>query len=208
MNITSYPVGMIGTNCYLLTDETAKVCALVDPGDEGALLLSKVRASGCELKMILLTHGHFDHVTAVPEILKAYPGLPVYIHEKDYDDAVNGGGFAPGTGPIPSVVYYKEGDTVTLGSLIITVMETPGHTPGSVTLKVGDTDLFTGDTLFAGSCGRTDFPGGSYAQMMTSLARLGKLAGDYKVWPGHESASTLERERQVNYYMKEALSRA
>ncbi len=207
MIVRSYHVGLIGTNCYLLMDDTTHTCALIDPGDEGEFLVGKVRESGCELKMILLTHGHFDHVTAVPDVLRAYPGLPVYIHERDYNDATTGGGFSEGIGPIASAVYYKEGDTIQLGSLTITVLETPGHTRGSVTLKVGDEALFTGDTLFAGSCGRTDFPGGSYAQMLHSLARLGRLPGDYKVYPGHESHSTLERERAVNYYMKEAMSK-
>lgn len=206
MNVRSYPVGMIGTNCYLLMDDATRTCALVDPGDEGALLLTKVKESGYELKMLLLTHGHFDHVTAVPALLKEYPDLPVYVKEEDYEDVVTGGGFSRGTGPIASVVFYKEGDTVTLGGLTITVLETPGHTPGSVTLKVGDDTLFTGDTLFSGSCGRTDFPGGNYAQMMQSLARLGNLPGDYAVYPGHENATTLDKERKINYYMKEALS--
>ena len=207
MKIQTFPVGAIGTNCYLLTDESAKVCALIDPGDNGRFLVEQAKASGCELSMLLLTHGHFDHVTGIPEILEACPGLPVYIHERDYDEAVSGGGFSQGIGPIDSVRYYKEGDTVALGSLSITVLETPGHTPGSVTLSVNGEALFTGDTLFAGSCGRTDFPGGDYNQMLASLARLGRLPGDLKVYPGHEESSTLDRERAVNYYVKEALTR-
>lgn len=207
MKVRSYHVGLIGTNCYLLMDDDAGVCALIDPGDEGEYLAGRVKECGCELKMILLTHGHFDHVTAVPDILKACPGVPVYIHELDYSDAVTGGGFSEGIGPVDTVVYYREGDAIQLGGQTITVLETPGHTRGSVTLKVGDALLFTGDTLFAGSCGRTDFPGGSYAQIMCSLARLGRLSGDYTVYPGHEGATTLDKERKVNYYMKEALAK-
>ena len=207
MKVRSYPVGPIGTNCYLLTDEEAGVCALVDPGDDGAFLLDKAAETGCELKLILLTHGHFDHVTGVPEILARRPGLPVYLHPADRKDAEEGGGFTSGIGRVDSMIPYGEGDTVTLGGLTIRVLHTPGHTPGSVTLMVGDV-LFTGDTLFAGSCGRTDFPGGSYAQMMASLARLARLEGVFQVYPGHEGASTLERERRQNYFMREALEQA
>ena len=99
---------------------------------------------------------------------------------------------------------YDEGDTLPLGGLTIHVLHTPGHSKGSVTLRVGDV-LFTGDTLFAGSCGRTDLAGGSYEEIMSSLARLGRLEGDYHVCPGHDMTSTLERERQLNPFMQEAL---
>mgnify|MGYP002803226893 CR=1 FL=1 len=102
-------------------------------------------------------------------------------------------------------VPYGEGDTLTLGSLTISVLHTPGHTPGGVCLQVEDA-LFTGDTLFQGSMGRTDFPGGSYEQLMASLKRLGQLPGDYHVLPGHMGASTLETERKTNYYMREAMA--
>ena len=100
--------------------------------------------------------------------------------------------------------HYKEGDTLTLGSLTIQVMETPGHSPGSVTLRVGDV-LFTGDTLFCGSCGRTDLRGGSYEQIMASLKRLGELGGDFHVCPGHDRTSTLEQERRYNPFLMEAM---
>ena len=100
--------------------------------------------------------------------------------------------------------YYDEGDTLTLGSLTIEVLHTPGHSLGSVVLKVGDA-LFCGDTLFAGSCGRTDLRGGSYEEILTSLKRLAELEGDYHVLPGHESFSTLERERKTNPYIREAM---
>ena len=100
--------------------------------------------------------------------------------------------------------HYKEGDTLTLGSLTIQVMETPGHSPGSVTLRVGDV-LFTGDTLFCGSCGRTDLRGGSYEQIMASLKRLGELEGDFHVCPGHDRTSTLEQERRYNPFLMEAM---
>ena len=102
------------------------------------------------------------------------------------------------------LLFYDEGDTLTLGSLTIEVIHTPGHSKGSVVLKVGDV-LFCGDTLFAGSCGRTDLAGGSYAEIMASLKRLGELEGDYHVCPGHDVTSTLERERRSNPFLMEAM---
>jgi glyoxylase-like metal-dependent hydrolase (beta-lactamase superfamily II) len=204
MYIKSIPVGMIGTNCYVLGDEATKSLAIIDPGDDAADIRAMVRQSGMEVKMILLTHGHFDHVTAVPELVETYPDVPVYIHPKDLTQAQAPSQFGNGIGEIPTMKFYDEGDTLQLGNLTIRVLSTPGHTPGSVTLLCGDA-MFSGDTLFAGSCGRTDFPGGSYQQMTASLRRLAKLPGDYKVYPGHEGFSTLEHERRYNYFMTAAL---
>ena len=107
-------------------------------------------------------------------------------------------------GVIDSLNYYDEGDTLPLGSLTISVLYTPGHTAGSVTLKVGDA-LFVGDTLFAGSCGRTDLPGGDPMEMLASLRRLGRLEGDYTVYPGHMDSTTLAREKQYNPFIRQAL---
>jgi glyoxylase-like metal-dependent hydrolase (beta-lactamase superfamily II) len=206
MFVKSIPVGMLNTNCYLLGDEAAKLLAVIDPGDDAADICAAIEKTDYQLAMILLTHGHFDHVTAVPELLKQYPGIPVYIDEKDYAGAISPNMFSNGIGEIPNVHFYSDGDTVALGELTVEVLSTPGHTPGSVTLKVGDV-LFTGDTLFAGSCGRTDFPGGSYADMLKSLKRLAELPGDYAVYPGHEESSTLDRERRYNSFMQAGMQR-
>ena len=110
--------------------------------------------------------------------------------------------FPPLTGI--ALTYYDEGDRVMVGSIPVDVLHTPGHSKGSVVLKAGDI-LFTGDTLFRGSMGRTDFPGGSYEEIMASLKRLAALPGDYRVCPGHEGLSTLETERRQNYYMRAAV---
>lgn len=202
MKLASLAVGLIGTNCYLLSDESAgNAAAIVDPGGSADKILSLVRKNGLDVKMILLTHGHFDHVLGVQDILKEYPGLPVYITEDDYPEARDGGHFGHKMGAVDSIRFYDEGDTVELGNLKIDVLRTPGHTPGSVTLRVEDV-LLTGDTLFAGSCGRTDFPGGSVRDMQRSLKRLCDLPGDYKVCPGHEGCSTLEHERKYNPFMQ------
>jgi glyoxylase-like metal-dependent hydrolase (beta-lactamase superfamily II) len=142
----------------------------------------------------------------VPELVKLYPDVPVYIHPKDLAQAQEPNQFSNGIGKIDAMRFYEDGDTVQLGDLTIQVLSTPGHTPGSVTLLCGDA-MFSGDTLFAGSCGRTDFPGGSYKQMMESLRRLANLKGNYKVYPGHEGFSDLDRERRYNSFMAAALNR-
>ncbi len=205
MTVSSLPVGMIGTNCYIVCDETQKVCAVIDPGDEAERIAAQVEKTGCKPVMILLTHGHFDHVTAVPQLLRLWPGLPVYLNGKDQAEAECSSIAHTSMGKVNSLRLYGEGDTVALGSLTVEVMETPGHTPGSVTLKIGDA-LFTGDTLFRTSCGRTDLPGGSYPDMVASLQRLAKLPGDYKVYPGHDRATTLDQERQYNFALSDAMS--
>ena len=203
MQVKVLQVGPIGTNCYLLEDEKAHVAAVIDPGDEAGRILQVIRDDGVDVKYILLTHGHYDHTTAVPELHQALPQAEIYIHKADANGA--GSRLFPLAGQIPDLKFYDEGDALTLGELTIQVLHTPGHSKGSVTLKVGDV-LFCGDTLFAGSCGRTDLAGGSYAEIMASLKKLGQLPGDYHVCPGHDVTSTLERERRSNPFLREAMS--
>ena len=135
--------------------------------------------------------------------MKRFPRIPVYLNRRD----VYGGPdrrmqeLFP---PLPATVSYDGGDTVRVGSLTVRVLSTPGHSAGSVTLLCGDV-MFSGDTLFAGSCGRTDLAGGSVDDMLASLARLGRLEGEYSVLPGHMGASILSREREYNPFMLQAL---
>ena len=147
MKIDSIRVGFIATNCYLLCDEEAGVCALIDPGDKPEQVADMVSRSGCRLEYILLTHGHFDHTTAVRPLLEKYPDVPVYIHEKDVtDQPPKHMDMMFSRLPEHNQRYYKEGDTLTLGSLTIRVMETPGHTQGSVCyLDPESGDFFAGD---------------------------------------------------------------
>ena len=208
MKIQALQVGSIGTNCYLLCDETTHTCAVVDPGGEPELILSAVEKLGCAVDKILLTHGHYDHTGGVAALAEALPPTAIYIHEADFDfPNVQLFPLKAELSRIPfgGVNFYKEGDRLTVGTLELQVLHTPGHSKGSVTLKVGDV-LFCGDTLFAGSCGRTDLAGGSYEEIMASLKKLGELPGDYHVCPGHDVTSTLERERRSNPFLREAMT--
>ena len=203
MQVKVLQVGPIGTNCYLLEDEKAHVAAVIDPGDEAGRILQVIKDDGVDVKYILLTHGHYDHTTAVPELHQALPQAEIYIHKADANGA--GSRLFPLAGQIPDLKFYDEGDALTLGELTIQVLHTPGHSKGSVTLKVGDV-LLCGDTLFAGSSGRPDLAGGSYDEIMASLKKLGELPGDCHVCPGHDVTSTLERERRSNPFLREAMS--
>ena len=202
MKVSVMQVGPIGTNCYFLQDEESGLMAIIDPGDDWERILHQVKKAEGEVKYILLTHGHYDHTTAVPDLVKVLPGVQVYIHQADANGA--GSQLFPLAAQVKDLNNYDEGDTLSLGSLTIEVLHTPGHSKGSVTLKVGDV-LFTGDTLFCGSCGRTDLRGGSYEEIMASLKRLGELEGDFHVCPGHDRTSTLERERKYNPFLLEAM---
>ena len=176
MLIKCLPVGHLMTNCYIVTDETTLECAVIDPGDESNTILYYLEDNHLTCRAILLTYMNaLDAGTAV---------------------AFDSYTFTPPEGTI----FYKEGDEVKVGNLTFRVMETPGHTPGGVTLICGDA-LFTGDTLFAGSCGRTDFAGGSMEVELQSLAKIAALPGDYEVYPGHMDCSTLETERRFNPYL-------
>lgn len=201
MIVKQMPVGSLGTNCYLLSDEVSGLGAVIDPGGSAKTILAAVAEARVTVTMLLLTHGHFDHTGAVKELRETFPGVKVYLHPAD--KALLGDAIMPAIGETED---YGEGDVLTLGSLSIRVLHTPGHTPGGVCLAVENV-LFTGDTLFEGSMGRTDLEGGSETQLLHSLKRLAQLPGDWRVFPGHEGSSTLERERTTNFCMLEAMRR-
>ena len=202
MNVKMLQVGPIGTNCYILEEETTREAAVIDPGGDAPEILRALE--GAELRYILLTHGHYDHTGAAAALLEAFPQAAVYIHRADYEDVDPS--LFPLRTQVPGVNFYGEGDGISFNgdTVNIQVLHTPGHSEGSVTLRCGDL-LFCGDTLFAGSCGRTDFPGGSVPKILASLRRLGELEGDLQVLPGHMEPSTLEAERKQNPYLRQAL---
>lgn len=195
-------VAPLMTNCYLIGDDT--MCAVVDPGGSPELVLAMIERSGLQPAAILLTHGHYDHVRGIPGLLARYPALSVYCHERDLcaAEAVTESFLLPHVGDNQRT--YGEGDTVAIGTLTVKVWHTPGHSAGSVTLFVEDR-MFCGDTLFAGAMGRCDLPGGDESAIRLSLCRLAALEGDYRVFPGHGSATTLTQERAANPYMRWAM---
>lgn len=209
MEISVLRLGQIGTNCYIFRREGGYKCGVVDPGDQGEQVARWLVEKGLEAEAVLLTHGHFDHILGIPGLREEWPDLPVYCHPADLgggDTTSLFGETFPTVRSFGDITPYREGDTVEVDGIRLEVLDTPGHTPGSVTLRAENV-LFTGDTLFAGSMGRTDLPGGGEGEIMRSLKRLGELEGDYQVLPGHEGQSTLERERSGNYCLRAAMGR-
>ena len=195
MTIHTLPLGAYQTNCYILYDDDRAECLVIDPGYEPERVLEKAEALGKRPAAILLTHGHFDHVGGV-KTLAAETDCRVYLHEADLSMPRQ-----MTAGPLYYTHTYGEGDTLNLAGLKLQVLHTPGHTPGSVCLMAEDA-LFSGDTLFEGSCGRTDLPGGDTATILASLTRLRKLEGDFRVYPGHGPSTTLSEERRFNPYLR------
>ena len=205
MRIRRLILGMLDTNCWLVDRGVGTPVLVVDPGDDPEVVLAE--AGDAPVAAIALTHGHFDHIGAVRALVEA-TGAPLLVHEADAASlltAEGAGGAAfgmPFTAP-PAERLLREGDRVAAGDVELTVLHTPGHTPGSICLE-GDGHLLSGDTLFAGTIGRTDFPGGEMAAMRRSIARLSALADEVRVHPGHGPDTTIGRERRVNPYFPRA----
>jgi len=189
------PLGAYQTNCYIIHDSASTRCCVIDPGYEPEKVLRTVASLGLTLEAVLLTHGHFDHVGGVKTIA-AETDCSVYLCEKDLAMP-----HMMTAGPLYHTHSYDEGDTLSLAGLEISVLHTPGHTPGSVCLLTGNA-LFSGDTLFQGSCGRTDLPGGSWNTIRQSLRRLAELEDNWTVYPGHGESTELVLEKKYNPYMR------
>lgn len=195
------PVGAYEANCIVLNDGTDAL--VIDPGQDAEDILAVLSGNGLFLRAVVLTHGHFDHVNGLPGLLAANPGVPVYAHPSDkvmFGHPMNRNPpDYPGVACPENLHDVRElpADFPAFG---FRVLETPGHTPGSVCILAGDL-LLSGDTLFAGSCGRTDFPGGSMADMRESLAALAQLPPGTKVIPGHGPSTTIGHEVANNPFM-------
>lgn len=207
MKIIRMEVGSIGTNCYIVFSEGSRDAAIIDPGGSTDRILSVVKNEQLNVKFIINTHGHADHVWANLAVKKAV-GAPILIHEDDADmlnsghrnlSAFIGGSVSCG----PADKLLKEGDVIKIADDIeLTVIHTPGHTPGGICLLTEGV-LFSGDTLFAESIGRTDFPGGSYRQLITNIKdKLMPLDDDLKVLPGHGPETSIGWERKMNPFIQ------
>jgi hydroxyacylglutathione hydrolase len=198
-------VGPFFKNGFVLGCPDTREAVLVDPGDEVAELLAFAERNRLSIRHILLTHAHVDHITGVAAA-KRLLGVPVYLHRDDlflYEGAVEMGAmFGLQVEPQPPVdVFYSPGQVIPFGRLEARPHHTPGHCPGGVCLQVG-ADLFVGDTLFAGSIGRTDLPGGDHATLIRSIRTvLFAFGDDARVYPGHGPATTIGRERRTNPFL-------
>ena len=205
MQIYTQVVGELEVNCYIV--EEAGACVVIDPGAEANRLIAFLEKKGLCPSHILLTHGHFDHIGGVNPLQKKFRcSLSIGVGDAPLLVDPNSSMGAMSGRPVSEFLMspdqlLQDGEIVQVGALSFEVLETPGHTPGGVTYRCGDA-LFTGDTLFAGSVGRTDFPGGNPVALMRSVKRLAALEGDFKVLPGHGPASSLSWERSHNFFMR------
>ena len=210
MIIKTLAVGPIMANCFILGCEETLEAAVIDPGDEADRILFALAESNLTTKLIINTHGHFDHVGANKR-LNEVTGAPILIHPRDTPmlsqlaNSAAAWGMKADNSPAPDR-ELQDGDEVTFGKMTLKVLHTPGHTPGGISLYT-DNEVFVGDTLFAGSIGRTDFPGGSFETLRESIQqKLFKLSDDLKVYPGHNQATTIGMEKRNNPFVGERAS--
>lgn len=209
MKVITIPVGDLLANCHIVINEVSNKAVLVDCGGSATKIMNYLTENNLELKAILLTHGHYDHFEGVSYIQKQ-TNCRVYISQKDsymltsVVDSLARSLDYDSFNPVENYITVSNGDTINEANLDFTVISTAGHTEGSVCYLCQDS-LFTGDTLFKNSMGRTDFPTGNYFDMQKSLKKLYELNGDYNVFTGHNANTTLQNERKTNPYMLDAI---
>lgn len=204
MRIEKLIVGPMGANCYIIWDEATQEATIIDPGYSDQRIAQIINQNNLKVNKILLTHGHIDHLMGLDDV-RALTGADVYIHEEDASCLTSAAHNLSDMMGLHKTFdqaehTFKDGDLIDVGNIALKVMHTPGHTVGSVCFLIGDT-LFSGDTLFWSSIGRTDFPGGSYVNMMSSLDRLMTLSDDTKVLSGHGEDTTIGYERKSNPFI-------
>ena len=204
MIFLGFEVGPLQTNCYIVGDEASKEAAVVDPGGDARLILGALKEHGLRCTAIVITHAHFDHVGATAE-LKRETGAPVIIHAAEKDLLPMQSRMARLFGmqvkdPPPADRTVVEGDIIKVGAIEMKVLHTPGHSPGGICLVIeSEKKVIVGDTLFADSIGRTDFPGGSLDELLDGVrTKIFTLGDDFEVYPGHGPATTVGRERKHN----------
>lgn len=198
------PLSVCDTNSYIVASDKGN-CVLIDAPADADYILEQIEMFGLTLKKIFLTHGHFDHVGAVAELVDK-TGCEVYIHELDLPKLTDDNGLLlnffriSGARKYDGAIPFSEDDILTLDELEFDVLHTPGHTSGSVCFIIG-TDMFSGDTLFARSVGRTDMPDGNSSMLIQSMKKIYELGGNLNVYPGHMTTTTLDEERKYNPYL-------
>jgi len=212
MKINHYVVGPVQTNCYVVINEKNKECFIIDPGASAKQLAERIRKDGLTPVAVLLTHGHFDHAGAAEELAEEF-GIKIYAHEAEKDTLENPqknvSWMMGASETYHANVFLKDEEVLTLAGFEIKVLHTPGHTEGGCCYYIEtEAVIFTGDTLFAQSVGRTDFPGGSMSQIVRSITEkimtlneAGNLETDIMVYPGHNDPTTIETERMNNPYL-------
>ena len=199
-------LGMVATNCYLLCNTDTKECVLIDPADNAGKISEMIEQSGCTLKGILLTHGHFDHIMAADEVRDKY-NVKVYASAEEKNTLstphINLGEAYGMNLSVKADIWHNDGDVLNLAGFDIKAIHTPGHTKGSCCYYLKDEGvLFSGDTVFYGSVGRTDFPGGSTAEIVRSLHKLvDSLPEETEVFPGHDASTTIGYEKRYNPFV-------
>jgi hydroxyacylglutathione hydrolase len=206
MIIKKVVVGPLEENSYIVADEVSKEAVVIDPGDEPDRIMDLIDGNGFNVRAVICTHGHFDHVGAVGDIKKA-TGATVMMHEDDSEtygmakDQAAFWGYTVDDLPEPDG-FLNDGDEIKAGGMVFRVMHSPGHSPGGICLY-GEGVLFSGDTMFQGSVGRTDFPGGSIEKLKESFKRLINLPDDTRIFSGHGPETTIGREKRENFFMSE-----